>query len=343
MPLRRTFDTWVNPLYENPGARARLSPGLRPLRSVAISLRNLAFGGSVMLGFSMAADALPKMVFVAVMFALAGAVYWQIHQRDRRGIEVKPPLLLGFFLVLFALMSFSRSAADTTGLNVQYNYVIEADAAIFGSVPTVWLQEHLYTPGSVTPIDVYASLIYFSYFAVPALVGVVLWHLNPKALRVYLVATVLLIGSGTISFALLPTAPPWLAAIDGYLPPVSRIAPEVMNTIRPGFYYQGYRAVGVNDVAAFPSYHTAQTVLVMLIAWRYAPGLRKLGVFYLASMCFALVYLGEHYVADELAGIGIAAVAWTLALWITPKAARDRVTERAPEVEAAPIEERRAA
>jgi hypothetical protein len=341
--MRRTFDTWVNPLYENPGARARMRASMRPLRSVAISLRNLAFVAVVMLGFSIAADALPQLAFVAVMFALAAAVYWQIHQRDRRGIEVKPPLLLGFFLVLFALMSFSRSAADTSGINVQYTYVIDADAAVFGSVPSVWLQDHLHTPGSISVIDVYASLVYFSYFAVPALVGVVLWHLNPRALRVYLIATVLLIGSGTISFALLPTAPPWLAAIDGYLPPVSRIAPEVMNTIRPGFYEQGYQAVGVNDVAAFPSYHTAQTVLVMLVAWRYAPGLRKLGVFYLASMCFALVYLGEHYVADELAGIGVAAVAWTLALWITPRAVRQPLAVGEPVAVVGPVDERRAA
>ena len=225
--MRRTFDTWVNPLYENPGARARIRSSLRPLRSMAISVRNLALVVVLLVGFRIAADSLPQLVFVAAMFCLAGAVYWQIHQRDRRGIEVKPPLLLGFFLVLFVLMSFSRSAADTSGLNVQYTYVIDADAAIFGVVPTVWLQGHLHTPGNVSVIDVYASLVYFSYFMVPALVGVVLWHLNPRALRVYLIATVLLIGSGTISFALMPTAPPWLAAMDGYLPAVSRIAPEV--------------------------------------------------------------------------------------------------------------------
>src|SRR3989304_851375 len=121
------------------------------------------------------------------------------------------------------------------------------------------------TSGSVSLLDVVLSIVYFSYFTVPLLVAVALWHLNPRGLRLYLTATILIILVGDAWFTLLPTAPPWLAGQDGYLPQLARIAPEVMNHVRPGFYEQGYQAVGINEVAAFPSYHTAQTLLVALV------------------------------------------------------------------------------
>jgi membrane-associated phospholipid phosphatase len=37
-----------------------------------------------------------------------------------------------------------------------------------------------------------------------------------------------------------------------------------------------------------------------------------MGIAYALSMAFALVYLGEHYIIDELAGLVAATVAWRL-------------------------------
>jgi membrane-associated phospholipid phosphatase len=111
--------------------------------------------------------------------------------------------------------------------------------------------------------------------------------------------------------------------------------------LKGGVYEQGHEVVGVNNSAAFPSYHTAHTALVAVVIWWYAPRWRHLGVLYLASMCFALVYLGEHYVADEVAGILIAAVAWAVALRVTPKALSRPAAE--PIAVLQPAEERQAA
>src|SRR3989304_5408643 len=138
------------------------------------------------------------------------------------------------------------------------------------------------TSGSVSLLDVVLSIVYFSYFTVPLLVAVALWHLNPRGLRLYLTATILMILVGDAWFTLLPTAPPWLAGQDGHLPQLARIAPQVMNHVRPGCDEQGYRAVGVNDVAPFPSYHTAQTLLVALIAGRYSHRLGNAALVYTA-------------------------------------------------------------
>jgi membrane-associated phospholipid phosphatase len=54
----------------------------------------------------------------------------------------------------------------------------------------------------------------------------------------------------------------------------------------------------------------AITFLIAFVAWRHHPAIGVLGWLYAASMAFALVYLGEHYVADLLAGLVVAAMAW---------------------------------
>ena len=334
---------WLNPVYENPGARERLRPLLRPLRTLGIVARNALLILGAMRGATMLSQSVPALLFATVMLALAGFVYWQIHKRDRQGVEVKPVLILGFFLILLALMGFARSAADSTGFPTRYEYVIDIDRALFGVVPTVWLQDHLYTPGSVNVFDAFSFVTYFSYFIMPAVLGIVLWQINAKGFRVYMAALIFMIVCGTITFVTLPTAPPWLAAQDGYLPEVYRIGPELLNLIQPGAYERGYQAVGVNDVAAFPSYHTAQTTLMAAAIWWYMPRLRVLGVLYVASMCFALTYMGEHYVSDELAGIVVAVAAWTFALRVTPKAVGHATSIPSPILESQPIEERRAA
>ena len=55
-----------------------------------------------------------------------------------------------------------------------------------------------------------------------------------------------------------------------------------------------------NPVAAVPSLHGAWSTLVALIIWRWRPRLWPIGVAYALVQQFAVVYLGEHYVADLL-------------------------------------------
>jgi len=320
-----------------------MRPALRPMRTMGIVARNALLILGAMRSATLLSGLVPALVFATVMLLSAGFVYWQIHKRDRQGIEVKPVLILGFFLILLALMGFARSAADSTGFPTRYEYVIDMDRALFGVVPTVWLQNHLYTPGSVNAVDVFSFVTYFSYFIMPAVMGMVLWQVNAKGFRVYMAALIFMIVCGTITFVTLPTAPPWLAAQEGYLPEVYRIGPELLNLIQPGAYERGYQVVGVNDVAAFPSYHTAQTTLMAAAMWWYTPRLRALGVLYVVSMCFALTYMGEHYVSDELAGIGVAAAAWTFALRVTPKAVAASAADMQSVVTDMQAEQRKAA
>jgi membrane-associated phospholipid phosphatase len=62
-----------------------------------------------------------------------------------------------------------------------------------------------------------------------------------------------------------------------------------------------------NQVAAMPSLHTGVAVMVALYAvYRLTSPWRWLTLLYPLSMGTALVYLGEHYVADLLGGVVLA-------------------------------------
>jgi hypothetical protein len=54
-------------------------------------------------------------------------------------------------------------------------------------------------------------------------------------------------------------------------------------------------------------------VLILLLAWHGRVLLRSLAVAYTVAMSFLLVYYGEHYVLDELAGTLLAIGGWRLA------------------------------
>jgi membrane-associated phospholipid phosphatase len=156
--------------------------------------------------------------------------------------------------------------------------------------------------------------VYVSYFFVLHVVAFYLWSRRRELFGLYAGALLLTLYVGLLACFLLPTAPPWLASQHGDIAGVHRVFQEVVNGIEASAYSTGGAAVGQNDVAAMPSLHTAITVVIALFAWRCSRPLGVLGALYAASMGFALVYLGEHYVADVLAGVLFAVACWILAL-----------------------------
>jgi membrane-associated phospholipid phosphatase len=54
-----------------------------------------------------------------------------------------------------------------------------------------------------------------------------------------------------------------------------------------------------------PSLHMAVSVVVLLIAMRVNWTLGAIALLYNAAMAFSLIYLGEHYLVDIVAGIAV--------------------------------------
>jgi membrane-associated phospholipid phosphatase len=252
---------------------------------------------------------------VAVSLALLYAV-------GRRQTTFRPWAVYSLAFLLFAYL---RGLADETGIPARFDYVVDLERALFAdTTPTLWLQERLYAVGEIGPAEIASVAVYASYFVVPHLVALVLWWRRPDLFGRYASA---LLGTAylglAVSFAA-PTAPPWLAGQSGHLPFVSRIVEDVANGVDPAIYERGYEIVGANPVSAMPSLHMAMTVIVVLAAWRGRLPVRVAGLLYALAMGFALVYAGEHFMVDLVAGAAVAALAWRVA------GAGDRVRLRLP-------------
>jgi membrane-associated phospholipid phosphatase len=112
-----------------------------------------------------------------------------------------------------------------------------------------------------------------------------------------------------VGYWAVPTAPPWWSSekLDRMDGDVRRVMLEVADWVkhkpRPT---EGDHEMGANPFAAMPSDHFASAAMTAMILSEQSAVLGLVGWGYALALAFALVYLGEHYVTDELAGLGLA-------------------------------------
>ncbi len=219
------------------------------------------------------------------------------------------------FLVLFLSYEYLRGLETRAGFTVHFHEVIRLERLVdFGQVPTLLLQQSFYHPGQVKWYDVVATTLYFLHFAFPLAVGYLFW-IQARGTFLRYSRTLLAMSFAAFFFYLLvPVAPPWLAAKQGFLPPVTKIIELTLPSFTdvPNFPYPLtiYHYFTANPVAAMPSMHSAYPFLAFLFAyrlfgWRAWPLLA-----YSAGVWVSVVYLGEHYVVDVLGGILFAYAAY---------------------------------
>jgi len=214
------------------------------------------------------------------------------------------------YLIGFILFAKLRGWADGVGAPVQFDYAATMEETLFlGVLPSVWLQERLYSFARLGPVEAYTIGVYLSYFFAPHAVAFALWRFDRERFKTYAFSFMATLYIGLLTCAVLPTAPPWMAAQMGYIRHVYQVLPDIAGEVTPGTYHAAYELAGANNVAAMPSLHAAIPFLMAIALWKYR-GLRWLGAAYAASMLFSIVYLGEHYAVDGLVGWAIAGAAW---------------------------------
>jgi len=237
---------------------------------------------------------------------------------------------LPFFLVMTAY-DLARGGAD--GWLAPTHFLPQADVDVWlfgGTAPTVWLQAHLHDPGRVQWFEVAAFLVYVSHFFVTPLVAAVLWLRDRWRFRRFAASLALLTLLGCITFVVFPAAPPWMASEQGLIPPTSRLIPQLWTWIgvgaEQGLVGTGYRYA--NDVAAVPSLHAALALLVTMSVWPRRWSARLLVGAYPLAMALAIVYTGEHYVADVLLGWIYAVASFAAIRWIARRLEARRADTR---------------
>lgn len=212
------------------------------------------------------------------------------------------------YVVSFVVFVYVRDVADAIGPGPFITYPIEADRILgLGHVPTVAMQTW-YRPQHPGWWDFLGLGVYLSYFLSIPVVGVVIWRRLPAMLGPYLLGMAAVCLVSAVVHVLLPTAPPWVAGQLGRLPTVYRPVVDLLNGFVPGVYQYGLSVAGGNDVAAMPSVHSAAAAIIARATWGTKAS--WLGIGYAVLMGLTLIYFGEHYLIDVLAGGALALICW---------------------------------
>jgi hypothetical protein len=231
------------------------------------------------------------------------------------------PVLVILFLYLFGFTLVQR-----LHFPVYYRPQLDADKVIgFGELPTLRLQHLIGNPP--VALDAWAVLTYLTHFFFPLFVGFYLWWRRSEGFRDLMFADIVVSAMACVTTVLAPTAPPWLAAEHGLAPGVHDVLRHALSQVglTELARYKG-DASAYNTVAAFPSIHAAFPVLGLIALHRYRMPrwIQCAQLAQLLSVWFVIVWTGEHYVTDVIAGVAYALVAWAIVQRVRPSFAAMR-------------------
>ncbi len=225
---------------------------------------------------------------------------------------------------------------------VRIDYPVQIDRVLgLGVPPTLRLQRLLRPPGEMRAVEKVLVWTHWVWFAVPhAATAYVLIRERERFGRAA-ATTYAVFDLGAVVYHLLPTAPPWYAAEKGRLgdhrtPPVRRMMVEYGEQFWKHRWGPLYSVLGGNPLAAMPSLHFATSVNAAHLLAESGPVEGALGWTYALTLGLALVYLGEHYVVDLLAGLALTEGVRALAPVLGPPLERAARVVQAIEVRAHP-------
>jgi len=189
-------------------------------------------------------------------------------------------------------------------------YPIVLDRALGGGrLPNARLQLALSRFRHVKVLDRFLTWTHWLWFFEPylALALILVRHNDrfPRSARQ--LAAVFDIGCAVYFAA--PTAPPWWSSEQKLTgEEVRRIMVEVGEETWGSAWPSMYETLGGNPWAAMPSLHFATALMAALLLSEAGPVEGAVGWSYALTLGFGLVYLGEHYVTDLVAGAALVAL-----------------------------------
>lgn len=210
------------------------------------------------------------------------------------------------FTAVLILYDYSRGLASRIGMPLHMRDIAWVDEHLFGVIPTVWLQDHFMHPGDPRWWDAVATFVYSTHFFATPVVAAVLWIRNRQLWVAFVTRIIALSLAGLVTYILFPAAPPWYAAREAAIDPVIRGSSR--GWLELGINHAGnllqQGQLASNPVAAMPSLHTGFALIIALfVVRRFHSPLRWVLLAYPMLMAISLVYLGEHYVIDLVAGV----------------------------------------
>jgi membrane-associated phospholipid phosphatase len=212
------------------------------------------------------------------------------------------------FAAIFLGWESMRGLADELGATVHSTDVIALERFFFaGRIPSEVLQAAFHVRGQVNALDMATTFLYVAHFALPLVVAFTFWVLERRLFYRFLLALMLMSFAAFVCYVLLPVAPPRFAGSFGPPLAVDDIARSTFTQLHfaPVTTWL-YGSISGNQVAAFPSLHSAYPLLAYLFARQRWPRASLVLLVWAAAIWFSVVYLGHHYVIDVVAGIAFA-------------------------------------
>lgn len=220
-----------------------------------------------------------------------------------------------FYLLGLLMWNLSGPIAAQSPFPVHLDFMLQLDNLLFlGHDPVSLVQRSLATQGVIGPLDVATAFVYNLHLTEPYFVAYFLWRIDRAVYFRFAAAVLLLLVLGFITFIVFPAMPPWLSSLRYNRPP------HIFNGFNPVVHahplpfhgtpiFYVFKLTG-DAVAAFPSEHAAFPLLEYL-ALRSVFGSRAWPLLlWVLAVLFSVVYLGEHWVTDALAGY-----LYTLLIW----------------------------
>jgi membrane-associated phospholipid phosphatase len=220
-------------------------------------------------------------------------------------------------VALFALQMWAFTVAhelpyddpERLRARLRTRYPIRVDRVLGGGrLPNVRLQRALARLPRVGAVNRVLAWTHWLWFIEPylALALILVRHNDRFPRTARQMAAVFDLGCA-VYFAV-PTAPPWWSSEQGLTgEEVRRIMVEVGEPTWGRAWERMYDALGGNPWAAMPSLHFATSLAAALSLSEAGKVEGALGWGYASTLGFALVYLGEHYVTDLIAGAALVA------------------------------------
>ncbi len=211
---------------------------------------------------------------------------------------------------------------------VHVDYPHRVDKVLgLGVIPNVRLQRWFAAPGRIRRRDQVLVWCHWLWFLFPHGTAAYVLLRHPERFERTALMTYAVFDLGLVGYWALPTAPPWYASEHGRLGEGGEIAVRRMMVEHGEAFWKDnwgplYSVLGGNPLAAMPSLHFATSLMAahLLSDVGTLPG--AVGWTYALTLGFALVYLGEHYLIDLLAGTALTEGVRTAAPHAAPALAR---------------------
>jgi len=275
------------------------------------SLIIIIFGFFILLSFLLnIITVFPKIIILSILIVFA---FLTRTQKDFFKDWLIFLAVIYFFDTMRGLIFYGIGRLN---LPVYCEYVFKIEKDLFGGIPSLFLQQTLLKNSNISWLEKGLTIIYGTHFLAFLLVGFYFWLKDKYFFKLFKMSFYLLLLIGIGSYALVPTAPPWMAAdLFGLFPKLFHFNLHVFTMFIPDLTSD----FAVNPVAAMPSLHAAFPLLCAILLWKKIKYKSLPFALYTLIIFFTIIYTGDHYLTDILAGVIIALLSFFLALGISKR------------------------